>query len=332
MSDVVHLTDRLKPGGVTSVIGDLAEAQRSSGKHSVTVIELSAVARGSSGRRTAWSGSSPVVAKLLRADVVHCHHRTAALMAGLLRPRAVVEQIHNVYDDKHLLSFRARRLVAVSQMLRTTIEESYPHTRGRIRVIANGVPGHARPRFECDRLRGPARVIGVGRLAHQKNPLVFIDIIRGIETRHPGAVRGHWIGDGPLADQFDNAVRDAGLTQIVTREAWRDRAATISEIAQSDVLLLPSRWEGMPIVVLEALSVGTPVLSTPTSELASAVAAAGCGGLFTGVDSGVTALAGRLALDSVSRARERRAAHEYWARWHDVTALVDQWEAVYQDA
>ena len=67
------------------------------------------------------------------------------------------------------------------------------------------------------------------------------------------------VGDGPLRVRLEDIVRARGLAGRVHFTGWRSDVPGI--LAASDVLLLPSRWEGMPNVVLEAMASGRPVLA-----------------------------------------------------------------------
>lgn len=102
------------------------------------------------------------------------------------------------------------------------------------------------------------RLICVGRLHYQKG------YDRLLESLHKTPPQGEWelsiLGEGGGKDNLERKIAEYGLKNRVFLKGNQNNPW--SYIAQSDCLLLPSRWEGMPNVVLEALACGTPVIAT----------------------------------------------------------------------
>ena len=135
--------------------------------------------------------------------------------------------------------------------------------RGRVRREQFGVPDGA-------------KVVGmVGRLWPQKDPLAFVEIVRRLrdlgEDATGGPVHGVLIGDGELRPAVEAAVAGAGLGDRLHLLGWRPDAAGLA--AALDVFCLPSRWEGLPLVILEALSTAVPVVASDIPGNRAAVAA-----------------------------------------------------------
>jgi glycosyltransferase involved in cell wall biosynthesis len=110
-----------------------------------------------------------------------------------------------------------------------------------------GLPAHARV------------LVCVGRVDAQKNTAWLVERAPQIMTALPGH---HliFVGDGPLREQLDQRVVELGLAERVRFVGWQPNVPAI--LAASELLLLPSRWEGMPNVVLEAMAAGKPVVAT----------------------------------------------------------------------
>ncbi len=70
------------------------------------------------------------------------------------------------------------------------------------------------------------------------------------------------VGDGAIRGLLEERIRELGLEKIVTIKGWMDGAGVRKEISQSRALVLPSFAEGLPVVLMEALALGRPVLST----------------------------------------------------------------------
>lgn len=95
------------------------------------------------------------------------------------------------------------------------------------------------------------------RLHPQKRPLDFIELARRFST--DPSVKFLMLGDGPLAQTVDQQIQRIGLSNIIRRQFYRP----ISDIlAVTDVLVLPSEYEGMPLIVAETQMMGKPVVVT----------------------------------------------------------------------
>jgi len=98
----------------------------------------------------------------------------------------------------------------------------------------------------------------IGRLAHQKGIDWLLEVMREVERREPNCDL-LLVGDGPERAALQRQVRRLGLSHIHFLGFRRD----VPEIlAASDLVVLPSRWEGMPNVVLEAMAAGRAVVAT----------------------------------------------------------------------
>jgi glycosyltransferase involved in cell wall biosynthesis len=95
------------------------------------------------------------------------------------------------------------------------------------------------------------------RVHPQKRPMDFVELARRLSTDPSLAFL--MVGDGPLAAQVSEQVARIGLKNFYRRPFYRP----ISDVfAISDVLVLPSDFEGMPMIIIEALAMGTPVVVT----------------------------------------------------------------------
>ena len=111
-----------------------------------------------------------------------------------------------------------------------------------------------------------ATVIGaVGRLTYQKAPEDFVDVIRRL--KRPDVV-GVWVGDGELAGQVSRlAAAEPGAAVVLAGE----RADVPRLLPAFDVFALPSRYEGLPTAVVEAMMCGIPVVATAVNAVADVV-------------------------------------------------------------
>jgi glycosyltransferase involved in cell wall biosynthesis len=137
----------------------------------------------------------------------------------------------------------------------------------------------------------------VGRLRYQKGLDVLLDALALLGQ--PARFHLRVIGDGPeLAAWQDRAQRN-GLGSLV--EFKGTRQDMLAEYAWSEVVVLPSRFEGMPNVVLEAMACARPVLGTRIDGTVDLLAGGGRGWLTPSGDSALLAQ----RLEEIASQRER---------------------------
>ena len=109
-------------------------------------------------------------------------------------------------------------------------------------------------------------LVSVGRLDHQKNPLLAIAAFAQAIAKRPTA-RLLMVGDGILRNDVEQFITQSNLVGRVILAGLKS-PQEISQILQaSDLYLMSSAYEGMPISVLEAMGTGLPVVSTTVGEL-----------------------------------------------------------------
>ncbi|WP_405964227.1 glycosyltransferase [Streptomyces sp. NBC_00723] len=288
---VLHLTQPVD-GGVARVVTDLTRAQLADGLH-VTVAcpagrlagdlrSLGADVRHWAASRSPGPSLPGEVRRLVRLlaevrpDLVHAHSAKAGL-AGRL---AVRGRIPTVFQP-HAWSFEAvggttaalalkwerfgarwaDRLVCVSEAERTTGLRA--RIGGQVSVIPNGIDPERFHPASVDTVRAsllpelaPAAplVVCVGRLCRQKGQDVLLTAWTDIARKVPGA-RLVLVGDGPDGERLRSRAPESVLFAGAVADAvpWYQAA---------DLVVLPSRWEGMALAPLEALACGRPVVVT----------------------------------------------------------------------
>jgi glycosyltransferase involved in cell wall biosynthesis len=130
-------------------------------------------------------------------------------------------------------------------------------SRAEIPVIPNGVDVISHPNET--RLWMSPRLFSAGRIVHQKG----LDLgLQALSQLIDLDWEWHIAGDGPQLDMLKSRVQDLGLTDRVTFLGWQSREGLTEWYHRSNVFLFPSRHEGMPNAVLEAMSSGLPVVAT----------------------------------------------------------------------
>jgi len=135
----------------------------------------------------------------------------------------------------------------------------------KVEVIGNGVDadrfGKAVPadlsKFGIP--KGSRVGVFVGRLDPQKQPLLLLEAARTLAVEH-GELHFLLVGEGPMRGELEAFIDSHGLSSGVHLAGWQADVPGI--LAGADFLVLPSLWEGMPNVILEAMAAGLPVVST----------------------------------------------------------------------
>ncbi|WP_448640853.1 glycosyltransferase family 4 protein [Geodermatophilus sp. URMC 63] len=223
----------------------------------------------------------PTVSRFLAAhpaDVFHCHVGTGAenwdgvRLARAAGCRAVVQTQHLPYllssprkrRAYHVAVEPVDRLIAVSEALRRTYERiGVPPER--FTTVLNGIaPVRVRTQRPSAREvlgldpRQPV-VMTVGRLTHMKGQCHLVDAVPDLVARFPD-LAVVVLGDGPLREALAKQASGLGVADVVRFAGHRPDARLL--LAAADVFVLPSRHEGLPLVVLEAMEAGLPVVAT----------------------------------------------------------------------
>jgi len=105
------------------------------------------------------------------------------------------------------------------------------------------------------------RLVCVGRLCPQKGQLLLIDAVRQVRDRG-FELHLTFVGDGPLRAEVESRIAANGLESAITITGWVGADRVRQEIEGSLALVLPSLAEGLPVVIMESLGLGRPVVST----------------------------------------------------------------------
>jgi len=229
-----------------------------------------------------------------KIDVVHAHMVRAAMaavpLARLAGVPAVVQTCHGreawrtswlkrlYWIDRRIASW-ADMTVAVSESTAEYLAQIKGIHPRHIKLIRNGRPlnGSSMPnlaqqqRVRADFGIAPSdRVVGVfGRLEEQKGHRFLLGALPAIRKKIPG-LKILFVGDGVLRQTLEKDVRARGLDDCVVFTGYRRDCMQLMAIC--DVVALPSLYEGMPLVPIEAAAVGKPVLATAVDGTREVVA------------------------------------------------------------
>lgn len=197
-----------------------------------------------------------------------------------------------------------------------------------IRVIPNPIalpPVAPRPR----RSEREGRVLlGMGRLTAQKGFDLLLKAFAQVASRYP-----EWtlriLGEGEARRDLEALARQLGISERVALPGYMQE--TIPELRQADLFVLPSRYEGFPNALCEAMAVGLPVIAADCRSGPRDIIRQNVDGLLVPVES-VSALAGaldRLMGDPAERRRLADCAPQVCQRFGE-EQVMNQWEELLQ--
>jgi glycosyltransferase involved in cell wall biosynthesis len=252
-------------------------------------------------------------------DHVHCHFANHPATAGLIvhrltgLPFSFTAHGSDLHRDRHLLREKVRDaafVVAISKFNADIIAtEAGDDVRAKVHVIHCGVdPSEFRP---ADQPAGDGafRITCIGTLHEVKGQTHLVEACRRLVERGI-PVTCELIGDGPDRPTLEAQIRDAGLDGAVTLAGALPSDEVASRLRATHVLVAPSvpsrdgRLEGIPVVLMEAMATGVPVVASRLSGIPELVED-GVSGLLVApgdVDGLVTAIA-RLHADPALRSR-----------------------------
>ncbi len=207
-----------------------------------------------------------------RIDHVHAHFgtnsTTVAMLVEALGGPGYSFHVHGPeeLDKPQAISLgekieRARFVCAISSFGRSQLYRWVGHAHWpKIHIVRCGVE----PAFlEGDGRPFPSapRLVNVGRLNEQKGQLLLVEAL-GLVAQDGIDFHLTLVGDGELRGVVEEAIRRHGLERCVTITGWASGAVVREELLASRALILPSFAEGLPVVIMEALGLGRPVVST----------------------------------------------------------------------
>lgn len=104
-------------------------------------------------------------------------------------------------------------------------------------------------------------ILCIGRLCEQKGQVLLIDALKIVKDRNID-FNIKLIGDGEMRPSIENKIKHYELSNHVTITGWMDSAQIKNEIQNSLFTILPSFAEGLPVVIMESMSLKKPVIST----------------------------------------------------------------------
>jgi len=268
---------------------------------------------------------------------IHAHWATYPSTAAwiisqnLNIPFGFTSHAHDIFLENHLLREKmadASLVVTISAFNQRYLMAQVPDlTPERINIVHCGVN---LADFALTPLSDNTRIVSVGRFDEIKGFVYLIDACAALHARGV-TFSCEIVGEGPLGATLQQRIDALGVASCVTLSGAKTQAEVRTFIADAAIFCLPSvktasgNMDGIPVVLMEAMALGTPVVSTQVSGIPELVIDEKTGLLCPPKDADALADAlARLLHDPQQRARLRQEAREKVSADFDCTREADK--------
>jgi len=231
-------------------------------------------------------------------DIIHTHRLKENVMGGLvalLKRKISVRTVHGanefssapfsfrrlVFEGLDKLSgyFLQKKIIAVSAEMYKSLSKSYPESK--LEIIENSVdldyiefrsmePCHVDMDDKC------FHIVFIGRFVSVKRTDIFYDIAKSMSSRdHSKIFQFHMIGDGPLSLEIEKRIEVDKLNDVIHLHGFVSNTAPL--LKKMDLLIITSDHEGLPMTLLEAMTLNVPVLTRSIPSVRAVLCDGACG-------------------------------------------------------
>ena len=235
------------------------------------------------------------VAKKLKIKVIHTFHSVAKEENSKLTRR-----FNKIYfKNKSVVP------VALSEKIQSTIVEEYRFDNLLVPVIFNGIDlGKCQIKKDYSYTE-KFKILHIGRFQDVKNHKSLLEAFSIFNKKHPDS-QLYLIGDGELRDEAEKIAAQTGIKHAVTFLGLQSDVHKY--ISAMDVFVLPSKYEGMPMTLIEAMGSGMPIIATMV------------GGIPDMLDE-ESAILVPVEVEAIAKAFEKYYLDEELRRSHGLSAL-----------
>ncbi|MGS2726158.1 glycosyltransferase [Psychroserpens sp. BH13MA-6] len=287
---IIHITSTLGGGGAEQMVFQLAKQSMTT--HKTIVVSLSSTLVTLENRFkqqgieyhllgvTSFKNTSLVTAlKNFKAIVnqyedvvIHCHLYHAALFGSLYklssRKTPLIFTLHSNEVEgqgKKLMLFLTKPFRNVDIIFSKKGKKWY--NKSKSVSIPNGVnfKDFDFHKNEAITTNGVFQFLFLGRLSQEKSPLRMVEAAQQLLQRQMDHFMIHVVGDGPLKNELETQIKIHKLEAYFELHGFQNDVKPF--LAKADCLVLPSLWEGLPVVIIEAAAAKTPIIATPVGSI-----------------------------------------------------------------
>lgn len=215
------------------------------------------------------------VIREVKPDIIHAHDMGASFFAALACKKIpLISHIHNNNFDSRAVSlksilylFAAKKAKHIFWVSNSAFEgyAFHNHFSKKSSVLNNIIDvDKLKEKTQTDKNTYNYDVVFLGRLSFAKNPIRLIDVFEKVAKKRP-QTKMAIIGTGELDGEVKAYARQKGLMDNIDFLGFNANPYKI--LANSKLMIMTSRFEGLPMCAVEAAALGVPIVSTPTDGL-----------------------------------------------------------------
>lgn len=212
--------------------------------------------------------------KRIRPDIIHTHCYVMEYSIPALLGLKSIGKVHTVHNiaEKELVRNALLKLykvyykflkiipVAISPLVKESILECYKFNNRSVPMVYNGINlENCKPKSTYDFKEDKIKVLHIGRFEEQKNHKMLINALSILIKKYPN-LEISLVGTGPLEKEIKELINKSSLKNNFKLLGQIPNSFDIMN--KSDIFVLPSKWEGMPITLIEAMATGMPIVAT----------------------------------------------------------------------
>lgn len=218
------------------------------------------------------------VARVIRETkptIIHAHDMKASFYVALTCGKIpFVSHVHNNNVDSRGISiksilyyFAARKAKHILWVSKSAYEGYAFHNKfkGKSSILYNVIDAEeVNRKVAQDKKEYHYDIVYIGRLTPPKNPQRLVEVFAGIKNEYP-KMRAAIVGTGDLEEETKKKRQELHAEDYIDMLGYSSNPYKI--IKNAKILIMTSRWEGLPMCALEAMALGVPIVSTPTDGL-----------------------------------------------------------------
>lgn len=163
---------------------------------------------------------------------------------------------------------KASKIIVLGETAKKFVIADLKIAPDKIEIVLNGVPEPTCPRAPYSVTHNKTRVMFLGNLSERKGVSDLLNAIAKSQAFQEGKAEAVFVGAEEI-EFYQNKAKYLGISNMIQFTGWADQKQAAQWMATADILALPSYDEGLPLVILEALSNQVAVLCTPVGEISN---------------------------------------------------------------
>ncbi len=276
--------------------------------------------------------------KKCKPDIVHTHLNVLPyILPAILisKPQSRLHTIHSVAQEdakgisrilmKFAFKFFHVKPIAICDYVQATIQDVYKLKKVQIPCIYNAVDTS---KFKRNRVKtnGTINFISTGTLYHVKNHKLIIDAFFEVEKKFSN-ISLTILGDGELRQELQMQINNYGLEEKINLKGIVRNVA--NELNSSDIYIMASNYEGLPLSILEAMSCGLPIISTKAGGVVDIVKH-GTNGILVDVNNKEQMINAMIKLCTDQQMQLKMGENSYeMSKLYDIKRCAENYEILY---